>query len=48
MIEDIGELPYRVDRMLNQLRLSGAFKKFKGIILAGLWIATNMIRRKKL
>ncbi len=27
MIEDIGELPYRVDRMLNQLRLSGAFKK---------------------
>ncbi len=33
MIEDIGELPYRVDRMLNQLRLSGAFKKVKGIIL---------------
>ena len=23
MVEDIGELPYRVDRMLNQLRLSG-------------------------
>ena len=33
MIEDIGELPYRVDRMLNQLRLSGSFKKIKGIIL---------------
>ena len=33
MIEDIGELPYRVDRMLNQLRLSGTFKKIKGIIL---------------
>jgi len=33
MIEDIGELPYRVDRMLNQLRLSGVFKKVKGIIL---------------
>ncbi|HEX9250742.1 MAG TPA: LD-carboxypeptidase [Ignavibacteriaceae bacterium] len=33
MIEDIGELPYRVDRLLNQLRLSGAFKKVKGIIL---------------
>ena len=33
MIEDIGELPYRVDRMLNQLRLSGTFKKVKGIIL---------------
>ena len=33
MVEDIGELPYRVDRMLNQLRLSGSFKKIKGIIL---------------
>jgi muramoyltetrapeptide carboxypeptidase len=33
MIEDIGELPYRVDRLLNQLRLSGAFKKVKGIML---------------
>lgn len=33
MIEDIGELPYRIDRMLNQLRLAGAFKKIKGIIL---------------
>ena len=33
MIEDIGELPYRVDRLLNQLRLSGTFKKVKGIIL---------------
>ena len=33
MIEDIGELPYRVDRMLNQLKLSGTYKKVKGIIL---------------
>jgi muramoyltetrapeptide carboxypeptidase len=33
IIEDIGELPYRVDRLLNQLRLSGTFKKVKGIIL---------------
>lgn len=33
MIEDIGELPYRVDRLLNQLRLAGTFKKVKGIIL---------------
>ena len=33
MIEEIGELPYRVDRMLNQLRLAGAFKKVKGIVL---------------
>ncbi|MFZ2325168.1 MAG: LD-carboxypeptidase [Ignavibacteriaceae bacterium] len=33
MVEDIGELPYRVDRMLNQLRLAGVFKKVKGIVL---------------
>lgn len=33
MIEDIGELPYRIDRMLNQLRLSGAFNKVKGVII---------------
>ena len=33
MIEDVGELPYRVDRMFNQLRLSGTLKKVKGIIL---------------
>lgn len=34
MIEDIGELPYRIDRLLNQLRLSKSFKKLRGIILA--------------
>jgi muramoyltetrapeptide carboxypeptidase len=33
MIEDIGEQPYRVDRLVNQLKLMGAFKQLKGIIL---------------
>jgi muramoyltetrapeptide carboxypeptidase len=33
MIEDIGEQPYRVDRLLNQLKLMKAFKQLKGIIL---------------
>jgi len=33
IIEDVGELPYKVDRLLNQLKLAGAFKKIKGIIL---------------
>jgi len=32
-IEDINEAPYKVDRLLNQLRLSGVFSKIKGIIL---------------
>jgi len=32
LLEDIGEVPYKVDRMLNQLRLAGVFKKIKGLI----------------
>jgi muramoyltetrapeptide carboxypeptidase len=32
-MEDVGELPFRIDRMLNQLRLNGIFKEVKGIIL---------------
>jgi muramoyltetrapeptide carboxypeptidase len=33
LIEDISEPPYKIDRMLNQLRLNKVFKKVKGIIL---------------
>jgi muramoyltetrapeptide carboxypeptidase len=33
LIEDIGEQPYRVDRLINQLKLIGAFKRLKGVIL---------------
>ena len=33
MIEDIGEEPYRIDRLLNQLRLSNTLKIVNGIIL---------------
>jgi muramoyltetrapeptide carboxypeptidase len=33
LIEDIGELPYKVDRILNQLKYANIFKKVKGIIL---------------
>jgi len=32
-IEDIGEAPYRIDRMLTQLLLSGTLQKASGIIL---------------
>lgn len=32
-IEDVGEAPYRVDRMLNTLRLAGKFDLVAGIIL---------------
>ncbi len=31
LIEDVGEQPYRIDRMLNQLRLAGVLEKINGI-----------------
>ncbi len=32
-LEEIGEAPYRIDRMLNQLKMHGVFKKLSGILL---------------
>ena len=32
-IEDVGEAPYRIDRMLTQWRLTGALKQLKGIAI---------------
>lgn len=32
-LEDVGEAPYRVDRMLRQLRLSGALEGVRGVAL---------------
>ncbi|MCI0332822.1 MAG: LD-carboxypeptidase [Planctomycetes bacterium] len=32
-LEDVGEAPYRVDRMLSTLRLAGKFDGVKGVIL---------------
>ncbi|WP_294083839.1 S66 peptidase family protein [Proteiniphilum sp. UBA5384] len=32
-IEDIGEAPYRVDRMIYQLKLAGIFRKINGLIV---------------
>ncbi|KXY45631.1 LD-carboxypeptidase [Bacillus sp. TH22] len=32
LLEDIGEEPYRIDRMLNQLLLSGQFNECSGVI----------------
>lgn len=33
LLEDIDEKPYKIDRMLNQLRLAKVFKGLKGVIL---------------
>ncbi|MEO7444566.1 MAG: LD-carboxypeptidase, partial [Ferruginibacter sp.] len=34
-LEDVGEYTYNVDRMLYQLKRSGAFKKVAGVIIGG-------------
>ncbi|WP_231618927.1 S66 peptidase family protein [Nonomuraea sp. SBT364] len=37
LLEDIGEEPYRIDRMLTQLLASGAFEGVRGVAL-GSWV----------
>jgi muramoyltetrapeptide carboxypeptidase len=32
-LEDVNEAPYRIDRMLSTLRLSGLFERVKGVVL---------------
>lgn len=32
-LEEVGEVPYRVDRLITQLRLAGKFEGIKGLIL---------------
>ncbi|MFP6647624.1 MAG: LD-carboxypeptidase [Candidatus Latescibacterota bacterium] len=33
LIEDVGEAPYRIDRMLSQLRLAGIFDRLAALVL---------------
>lgn len=33
VLEDVGEQPYQIDRMLTQLRLAGVFDKISGVVL---------------
>jgi muramoyltetrapeptide carboxypeptidase len=33
LIEDVGEMPYRIDRMLTQMKLAGCFNEIAGLIL---------------
>jgi len=46
LIEDISEPPYKIDRMLNHLRLNKVFKKLKGITL-GSFVDCNETDEKK-
>jgi muramoyltetrapeptide carboxypeptidase len=36
LIEEIGEAPYRIDRMLTQLRLAGMLRGVKGVMVGSL------------
>jgi muramoyltetrapeptide carboxypeptidase len=33
LLEDLGEAPYRIDRMLTQMELAGCFEGLKGLVL---------------
>ena len=33
LLEDVGEMPYRIDRMLTQMKLAGCFNGISGLIL---------------
>ncbi len=33
VLEDVGEVPYKVDRLLTHMRLAGMFKGVKGVVL---------------
>ncbi|HKQ61418.1 MAG TPA: hypothetical protein VJS92_08995, partial [Candidatus Polarisedimenticolaceae bacterium] len=44
LLEDVGEEVYRVDRMLQQLRLAGALAALRGVLLGGLDVVP---RRRK-
>jgi len=35
LIEDVDEMPYRIDRMLTQMKLAGCFNEIAGLILGG-------------
>jgi muramoyltetrapeptide carboxypeptidase len=45
-IEDVGEAPYRIDRMLTQLRLAGAFEAAAGVAVGD--IGGNGVVRERL
>ena len=33
MLEDINELPYKIDRILNQMKMLKVFKQVRGVII---------------
>lgn len=47
-LEDTGEKPYRIDRLLTQLKLAGKFKKCRGIIFGASLAHASMQENIKL
>ncbi len=47
IIEDIDEPPYKIDRMMNQLKLNGIFDKINGVILGQFIDCIENDKRKK-
>jgi muramoyltetrapeptide carboxypeptidase len=43
-LEDVGEPPYRLDRMMNQLHQSGLLKGIKGLVLGDFGLSTERDR----
>ncbi len=48
LLEDVGEKPYRIDRMLTQLRQSGAFANVAGVVFGGMSGVDNDAQEKRL
>ena len=46
-LEEIDELPYKIDRIFNQLKLNNMFKKLKGIILGSFSGCIEQDKKKK-
>jgi muramoyltetrapeptide carboxypeptidase len=46
LIEDVNEAPYRIDRMIMQLKLAGKLKQVKGVVLGQ--FTTEYVREDKL
>jgi muramoyltetrapeptide carboxypeptidase len=47
LLEEVSEPPYKIDRMLNQLRLNKIFKRAKGIILGSFTDCNEPNEKKK-
>jgi len=47
LIEEMGEVPYRIDRMLNQFRLSKMFQGIKGVVIGSFQDCNELDPNKK-